>query len=183
MNTNKQMMCEMCGKKPATVFIKKNINGKEIKKQLCADCASIADNGNWIDNFFGADFLSSIMGIPFGNTAMQRERSCPKCGRTERQIVDSFEFGCEECYKAFADLAKSYIKQLGGRPHKGRTPLSKVSNNAETDTGKQNNSQKELTVEEQISNLEKEKQLAVEQEDYDKALILKKQIDQLKNRG
>lgn len=176
-------MCEMCGKRPANVFIKKNINGNVIEKELCSECAAQLENGDWLENFFPTDLFSSIMSsMPFESGIRAIEKKCPVCGTTERQIRDNYEFGCSECYKVFSDLAKAYVRQLGGKAHRGRTPLSagtQVNTESKTENVQE---KKQLSIEEQIAALEREKAKAVDDEDYDKAQELKLAIEALRNK-
>lgn len=181
-------MCQMCGKRPATVFIKNSYNGKTVEKELCSECAAqLQDSGMFQDIFSGGvnDLFSSIMGMPLYEDEMpriQQGRTCPNCGMTERQIRESYSFGCSECYKTFRDLAKEFVSRMGGTAHKGRAPrgykgLSDKSSSAVV------SEKKEPTVAEQIDELEHKMKEAAANEDYDSALAYKKQIEDLKRRG
>lgn len=179
-------MCQVCGKRPATVFIKNNINGKIIEKELCAECAAQLQGTDMLEDIFvnGVNGLfSSIMGMPFEEDERSRikERACPNCGMTERQIRESYTFGCSECYKTFQDLAKEFVSKLGGTAHKGRTP--KGYKGLSEGTSVKEESKKELTVSEKIQELERKMKEAAANEDYDTALSVKKQIEELKRRG
>lgn len=64
-------MCQMCGKRPATVFIKNSYNGKTVEKELCAECAAqLQENGMMQDIFSSGvnDLFSSIMVCRFTRT-------------------------------------------------------------------------------------------------------------------
>ena len=54
------MLCQNCGKKPATTFLKKTINGETTEIHLCADCARKLGYVQRMqpDSFFGDDFFS-----------------------------------------------------------------------------------------------------------------------------
>lgn len=180
-------MCQMCGKRPATVFIKNSYNGKTVEKELCAECAAqLQENGMMQDIFSSGlnDLFSSIMGMPLYEDDMprvQQGRTCPNCGMTERQIRESYSFGCSECYKTFSDLAKEFVSRLGGTAHKGRAPRGYKGLNDSSASAK--TVKKELTVQERIEELERKMKEAAANEDYDSALNYKKQIEELKRRG
>ena len=180
-------MCQMCGKRPATVFIKNSYNGKTVEKELCAECAAqLRENGMMQDIFSGGvnDLFSSIMGMPLYEEDMPRVRqgrACPNCGMTERQIRESYSFGCSECYNVFSDLAKEFVSRMGGGAHKGRAP-GRYKGISDTPAAAKT-AKKELSVEERIEDLERRMKEAAANEDYDSALEYKKQIEELKRRG
>ena len=130
------------------------------------------------------DLFSSIMGMPLYEDDMprvQQGRTCPNCGMTERQIRESYSFGCSECYKTFSDLAKEFVSRMGGTAHKGRAPRGYKGLNDSSASAK--TVKKELTVQERIEELERKMKEAAANEDYDSALNYKKQIEELKRRG
>lgn len=183
-------MCQMCGKRPATVFIKNSYNGKKIEKELCSECAAQLQDSGMLQDIFASgvnDLFSSIMGMPLYEEEMPRYkgRTCPNCGMTERQIRESYSFGCSECYKTFADLAKEFVSRMGGTAHKGRAPkgYKGLSGGQETIAKTAPVKKKELSVSEQIEELEHKMKQAAAEEDYDSALNYKKQIEELKRRG
>lgn len=190
-DNGKLHMCQVCGKRPATVFIKNNINGKIIEKELCAECAAqLQGNGMLEDIFLNGvgGLFSSIMGMPYEEDERQqrRERACPNCGMTERQIRESYSFGCSECYKTFADLADEFVSKLGGSAHKGRTPkgYKGISDTSDAPVSTSGSGRKtQLTADEKIEELERRMREAASREDYDAALEYKKQIEELKRRG
>lgn len=184
-NNGKLHMCQVCGKRPATVFIKNNINGKIMEKELCAECAAQLQGTDMLEDIFmGANNLfSSIMGMPYDEEEMPRlrERVCPNCGMTERAIRESYTFGCSDCYKTFSDLANEFVSKLGGTAHKGRTP--KGYKGLSGDTSPIGSTKKERSTAEKIEVLERDMKDAAAREDYDTALEIKKQIEELKRRG
>ena len=183
-NNGKLHMCQVCGKRPATVFIKNSINGKTIEKELCAECAQqLRDNGMLEDIFTNGinGFFSSIMGMPMAEEPVVRERTCPNCGMTERAIRESYSFGCSECYDTFRDLANEFVYKLGGSEHRGRTPKGGAA--AVSSGGYEETRKKEPTLEERIEELERKKKEAVAREDYETASQIKNKIEKLKGRG
>ncbi len=113
--------CQNCGK-PATYFVKTNINGNVQTTALCADCAAKQDAKISVPHF---DDLSSFFSPFFfgSNAAIPEIKRCPVCGASFRQICDSSKFGCAECYATFKNEAEPSLKKLhGGLFHRGKTP-------------------------------------------------------------
>ena len=75
------MMCQNCGKNPATTHIKTIVNGKLAEYDLCSECARTKGYKSFF-NFDDMDFdfnnlLGSFIGAPTGRSSAMR---CPKCG-------------------------------------------------------------------------------------------------------
>ncbi len=188
-DSGKLHMCQVCGKRPATVFIKNSINGKVIERELCAECAAQLQGTDMLEDIFmnGVNGLfSSIMGMPYDEDERPRskERACPNCGMTERQIRETYTFGCDQCYRTFSDLASEFVSKLGGTAHKGRTPSGyKGLSGADVTLSNPSEKKREKSVAEQIEELERKMKDAAAREDYDGALAYKKQIEELRRRG
>lgn len=115
--------CQNCGK-PATYFVKTNINGNIQTTALCAECAAKQDSKITSAHFDGlSDFFSPFF---FGTSAAIPEiKRCPTCGASFRQICDSSKYGCADCYSTFAQESEPSLKKLHGVPlHKGKSPRS-----------------------------------------------------------
>ena len=76
------MTCQGCGKKPATTFLKKTINGKTTELHLCADCAAKQGIGGMLGGFDLGDFWGSLFAEPSlrQQTYLQRNRPVRPCG-------------------------------------------------------------------------------------------------------
>ena len=162
----KHKMCEMCGQRPATVFIKKSINGVSTEKHLCPQCAAMLQNQDMYEDIFDGDFIGKMLGL-VDDTPKTRMRVCPKCGTTERDVLNNYKFGCSECYKTFSDLVDKFVGELGGKTYGGdiSKPLPKVK---QVDP-----------KEKKIQELKEELNKAVDNQDYLKANDIKQQIDKL----
>ncbi|MGN0771645.1 MAG: hypothetical protein ACI4MI_03565 [Christensenellales bacterium] len=112
-------MCEICGKHPATIFIKTNINGVKSEKQVCSQCAKMLQNSGSFADIFGAPALGSFFDEPVTHSM----RVCPKCGMTEREVLEQSRFGCSECYETFRDIADGFVGNLGGKTYVGQVAL------------------------------------------------------------
>lgn len=97
------MLCEKCGKRPATVKYTQIINGRKSSLNICSACAaqeSIFDN--------------------FGSLLSFREREergsaqCPCCKMTLSEFLRSGRMGCGECYRVFRNHADAMLKKIHG---------------------------------------------------------------------
>lgn len=89
-------------------------------------------------------------------------QKCPVCGHTWSDFNRTGRFGCSQCYKTFRGPVTSTMRQIhASAKHTGKLP-SKSS-----DT---------LKRKKQYESLKAELQLAVKNEDYEKAAKLHKQI-------
>ncbi len=113
-------ICEMCGKRKATVFIKSNVNGVVVEKHLCSHCAEMFKQNNLMDDFGLNNIFAGLYGFSQPTTPTHI-RVC-KCGTTEKDVLDNYRFGCSECYKTFEDIANKFVKNLGGVTYSGEPP-------------------------------------------------------------
>lgn len=116
------MMCQNCGKNPATTHIKTIVNGKLTEYDLCADCAREKGYTNFFKemNFDFGNLLGGFIGTP---AAAGRTTRCPKCGASFAEITESGKIGCAECYKVFHDRLLPTIHRIHGTAkHKGKIP-------------------------------------------------------------
>ena len=86
------MMCQNCGKNPATTHIKTIVNGKLAEYDLCSECARAKGYKSFF-NFDDMDFdfnnlLGSFIGAPTGRSnAMRPLRRLQKAARSAAQSV------------------------------------------------------------------------------------------------
>lgn len=160
------MLCEKCGKRPATTYFKQNINGSVKEMYLCSDCA--AKSGFASTAFSGFDMLFPSLIQTERNTEQKR---CI-CGTTFPQIRKSGFVGCPECYKTFEKELSTIIKKThGALNHVGRKP---EAGKGETETADKADTVE--TLKEQLSK-------AIEKEDFEQAVILRDKIKEKENGG
>ena len=165
----KQMKCERC-QKPATVYYRENVNGKEREMHLCADCAAKAGIGADAfrlpgfsdEDFFGTlPLFSNFLARP----AADRSEKCPLCGKSEREIREDGKFGCESCYETFGK--RFDLTPFIGRGYRGGA------------VGKAKVAAHEATPAERITALKAELKTALKDEAYEKAAELRDEIRRL----
>lgn len=155
------MMCDKCGKKPATTLVRQNINGKYNEYRLCSDCASE-------EKIFGnfADFFPSFVSAPVKQ--LRSDEVCPFCGSTTEEISRSGRAGCAKCYSVFGSLFDPYIQKLHGKAkHVGRIPAS---------------AGKDITLKKEINDLREKLAEAVKSEDYEHAAEYRDKLRELENK-
>ena len=105
----KYMLCERCGKNPATVSYMEEINGNKVGYNLCEKCYS---------EFFGS-FNSSvdndILAGLIGQSPRKRIRSCPVCGASYSDFERTGLLGCAACYDVFKEELMPYIERIQGK--------------------------------------------------------------------
>ena len=97
------MVCEKCGKRPATVKYTQIINGRKSSLNICSACAS---QESIFDNFGS---LLSFREREEGGTGQ-----CPCCHMTLSEFLRSGRMGCGECYSTFRNHADAMLKKIHG---------------------------------------------------------------------
>lgn len=155
------MLCNKCGKYPATVHIKQIVNGKQTELYLCPGCAG-ASNDFGIEDFF-PNLFGSIVKKPTGTVKV-----CESCGMTLPRLSKEGKLGCSRCLETFEDYLAPTLKRLhGSTNHTGKKPFIKET----------------LTKENPIEGLKKELKAAIDAEEYEKAAELRDKIRKLEKEG
>lgn len=122
------MLCQHCGKRPATTHVKRTVNGVTNEVHLCASCAQ--EQGISLMSGFGGfgmdlgDFWGSLFGEPAALSASTAAR-CPGCGATFEQIARAGKVGCPDCYTAFRERLTPSIERIHGKTrHAGKQPAA-----------------------------------------------------------
>lgn len=114
------MMCDQCGKNPATMHYTSIINGEKTERHLCAQCAQ-EQNIALTQSFDIGQLLSGFMAD--GMQQAQRVPVCPKCGMDLRTFQKGGLLGCAECYKTFQPQLEPLLNRIHGHVrHVGKTP-------------------------------------------------------------
>ncbi|BCU80356.1 protein-arginine kinase activator protein [Polycladomyces abyssicola] len=127
------MLCQECGKRPATLHYTKIVNGEKTEFHLCEVCAQ--EKGEQIpmmENGFSIhQLLSGLLNFdaPYteGEQAKQTVQSgalrCPTCGLTYTQFSKIGRLGCSDCYQAFGErLIPLFRRVHGSTNHRGKVP-------------------------------------------------------------
>ncbi|MDD5482109.1 MAG: UvrB/UvrC motif-containing protein [Kiritimatiellae bacterium] len=115
------MLCQICGKKQATVHLTQMLNDEVRKMHLCEQCAGANGiNINAPDSV--ADFLLGL-GPPKKSSSAAAGRLCSRCRTHFRDFKKLSRLGCQNCYAEFAEELNPLLQgmQKGAR-HVGKKP-------------------------------------------------------------
>lgn len=116
------MMCENCGKHPATTHIHTVINGVVTDKNLCGYCAAAEGLINPAKTTL-TDMLISMFGDNLAKTKLSNTTRCSVCGSTFSDFAETGKAGCANCYTTFYDELLPYLKRVHGSiKHTGNRP-------------------------------------------------------------
>lgn len=162
------MRCEKCQNQKATVFLTHIVHGKMQKVDLCESCAKAMGVTN-AAGFSLADLLlkpseeDAAQAEPFGRD----HSSCPQCGMTAADFKKGGRLGCGRCYETFSDLLGEVMKDMHkSMQHRGKFPARLART--------------EL-MDQRLSDLKRDLQLAVDAEQFEEAAWLRDQIRLLEN--
>jgi len=117
------MLCDICGKREATVHLTEIINDQITKLHLCEECAK--KKGAEMEEHFGlADLLAGLadLGVPT-DTAKEKKLKCPSCGMTYGDFKKIGRMGCGKCYDTFSTYLVPLFKGIhGSDTHMGKMP-------------------------------------------------------------
>ncbi|MBI2191719.1 MAG: UvrB/UvrC motif-containing protein [Planctomycetes bacterium] len=161
------MICEACGKNPATVHITDNPNDKKKKREthLCDACAKEKSP---------IQSLTQVMGGLLVQPASEEEASaladvtCPRCGMTYSEFRSCGRFGCSEDYSVFKKALIPFFEKIhGNNRHMGKSP-SHLSRAA--------------AVDQRLTLLQREMEKSIQEEDFERAADLRDRIKDLKEK-
>ena len=163
------MLCDVCGKNPATVHLTEIIDEQMNELHLCEDCARHKSAA--MEQQFGlSDLLAGMADFekPFSKEEELVTVKCPSCGLTYADFKKIGRLGCGECYNVFRKYLAPLLKRIhGSNQHIGKTPLkSKAIPRA---------SKKKENLEELKSQLQK----AIQKEAFEEAAQLRDQIKKI----
>ncbi len=166
--TEKIMLCDVCGKKAATVHLTEIIEGKTTEIHLCEGCAK-KKTEEVQKQFSIAGFLSDLTDLDLDNKESAGQIKCSNCGLTYQEFKKTGKLGCYNCYADFKTFLAPLLKKVhGAGRHKGKS---------------QDKGAKNLSVQERINKLKEFLNRAVELEEYEEAARLRDQIKELQKQA
>lgn len=163
------MICENCGIREAIVSYAKIEGDSQIEVHLCKECmidklkedlhgGSLYDDGV-------AGLIENMLQFFNVEGGQSEELVCDRCGTTWTEFRKTGLLGCENCYKSFRDQLNNLIKNIQGYTrHRG-----KISAHAEPI----------VFQERELEELRRNLKDAVEKEEYEKAAVLRDEINAL----
>lgn len=168
------MLCERCNKREAILNLSKIINGESTSLWLCEICVEKYGHEMFSDDSDSKEdsvSFNKVLSILFEGEGKKNKKSKIECGNCGRRLIELEKgklLGCEECYKTFtSDINKIVQKENLFNEHRGEVP---------------NRLGEEIRIKREIANLEKEMDIAVAIEAYEKAAKLRDEIKELKKK-
>ena len=165
------MFCQNCESNKATNHIHTVVNGVVTDMYLCSECAKSINKSFQSDDMFG--LLSSFLKSAAEPTA--KKIVCECCGCSFEDISKTGKVGCGNCYKTFMKQLEPALIRIHGRTNH----LGKRNSNMKYAESENNIEKNENTDE--IKKLKRELKTAIENEEYEKAAVLRDEIK--KNSG
>lgn len=162
------MFCDECGKNVATTHYTKIINGKKSEIHLCESCAKNLSEYNFESPFSVHQLLTGLLdNITDGTKKLDyiNNLRCKSCGMAYMTFKQSSKFGCDECYISFKKQLYPLFKRIhGSDAHTGKIPKNAGS---------------EFKFKREIEKLKAQLNITVENEEYEKAVILRDKIREI----
>lgn len=164
------MLCDICGKKQATVHLTEIIDDQMSELHLCEECAR--KKSQQMESQFGlADLLAGL--AEFGKQPEEKETiklKCANCAMTYENFIKTGRLGCSECYYSFRKYLIPLLKKIHGTAqHVGKSPrkLTKA-----VKAGRDSSQE-----------LRDKLQKAIEREEFEEAARLRDQIKELQKKS
>lgn len=162
------MLCDKCGKNPATTYYKEIINGNVREVHLCEDCARELGFGAFAGlGGFGDFGLGNLLGSLFPQqdvptAPLTRSKRCSVCGTSFEEFTQSAQAGCANCYREFYRELLPWVERIHGKTrHIGKVPKS---------------ASQEVKKRRTLEELRRQLNDAVSAQEYEKAAKLRDQI-------
>ncbi len=163
------MLCDICGKNPATVHLTEIIDDQMTELHLCEECAR--QKSTQMEQQFGlSDLLAGLAEFekPLAKEKEQVAVKCPSCGLSYADFKKLGRLGCGDCYSAFKKYLGPLLKRIHGSSiHVGKSPL-KVT--------------KVLRKKIDAQDLRTKLQKAIEAEEFEEAARVRDQIKELEKK-
>ena len=120
------MLCDMCGKKKATVHLTEIVDEQMSEMHLCEECAR--NKSAQMEQQFGlGDLLAGLSDV--GKAASQSDPKnvliCSLCGLNYEDFRKFGRLGCGQCYISFKEHIEGLLRKIhGASRHLGKVPLS-----------------------------------------------------------
>lgn len=154
------MLCDECGKNPASIKMVIVVAGERRELNLCPACA--AKRRIPPKSIGMGQLLAAVLDAP--RQEKETETTvCPACGTKLSQILRTQRVGCAQCYEQFRAQIGALLKKAQG---------------ADTHIGRQNERGKK-DEESALSRLRQELEMAVACENFEEAAALRDAIHAL----
>jgi protein arginine kinase activator len=117
------MLCDICGKNPATVHLTEIIDDQMKELHLCEDCAR--EKSAQMEQQFGlSDLLAGLAEFEKPSKELETEKvKCVACGLSYAEFKKIGRLGCGECYISFKKYLGPLLRRIhGSNYHAGKSP-------------------------------------------------------------
>lgn len=164
------MVCQECGKRPATLHFTKIVNGDKNEFHICENCAR--EKGEMIpgtsNGFSIHNLLSGLLDFEPLSAAKSQAIRCDNCGLTYSQFSKLGRFGCGSCYQSFSVKLDPLFKRVHGNVvHVGKVPKR---------SGGIIQSKREIDL------LKKDMMTCIESEEFEQAAQIRDQIREIEKK-
>jgi len=164
------MVCQECGKRPATLHFTKIVNGDKNEFHICENCAR--EKGEMIpgtsNGFSIHNLLSGLLDFEPLSAAKSQAIRCDNCGLTYSQFSKLGRFGCGNCYQSFSAKLDPLFKRVHGNiVHVGKVPKR---------SGGIIQSKREIDL------LKKDMMTCIESEEFEQAAQIRDQIREIEKK-
>ncbi len=173
------MLCDICGKKKATVHLTEIVDEQMSEMHLCEECAR--QKSVQMEQQFGlADLLAGLaQTAPTGKESKEGVLKCSGCGLNYEDFRKFGRLGCKQCYISFKEHLAGLLRKIHGSSyHLGKTPAY-----AERAQGGPSSAvavtPPASLLSDNIEDLKKQLHLAIAAEDFERAAVLRDKIKNL----
>lgn len=161
------MLCQNCNKNEANMHMKRIVNGRAAEVHLCSDCARSLGYGEAF-SAIGFGFSDLLGDLFLKGESSASALHCPACKKSFEEIANDGEMGCAECYTTFYDKILPFVRRIHGRA---------------THLGKRPSEEKYESSDVKIEVLKQALAQAVESQDFELAVKLRDEINELSSKG
>ena len=163
------MLCDRCKQREAKIYYTEIIGGKKKEQHLCEECA--AEMSSFSKNASLGSILTGILSAATGGDV-----TCPKCGETYGEFLETGKLGCDECYKAFGSLLQNSVRRIQGSV----THTGKIPSYLKQEMKAENIEVEKIMHLSELDQLELRLKKALSEENYEECASLRDQIKVLK---
>lgn len=149
------MLCQKCKMREATGYMEKTVGGVKTRVYVCPECFKQAQ----LEMFSSLDDFGLFSGLS-GNSPKVK---CSKCGTSLREISETCFVGCPYCYEELGEQIKPIIRNI-------QSAAMHIGSGPDVSDGSIN----------EISQLEEQLKIAVNNENYEQALKISERLKALK---
>lgn len=168
------MLCDICGKNPATVHLTEILDEQMNELHLCEDCART--KSSTMEQQFGlSDLLAGMVDFEQPNKDEGSATvKCPNCNLTYADFKKIGRLGCGQCYNVFRKYLAPLLKRIhGSSQHVGKSPLKVKTVSGPVVTKRKTD----------LQELKDKLAKAIEKEAFEEAARLRDQIKEMEKRG